>query len=116
MGHVVRRPHFGGEPAARCNVDACGAGPGAYQPSSMLPEVEDSRDCQGTKKSSRRLWEVDDGLWERIEPRSPQVKSNPRHPGRPRLDGRKVLNGILFALYTGIRWEFLPQELGYGSG
>jgi transposase len=24
--------------------------------------------------------------------------------------------GILFVLYTGIRWEFLPQELGFGSG
>jgi transposase len=23
---------------------------------------------------------------------------------------------ILFVLYTGIRWEFLPQELGFGSG
>ena len=45
-----------------------------------------------------------------------QVKRNPRYPGRPRLDDRKVLNGILFVLYTGIRWECLPQELGYGSG
>ena len=25
-------------------------------------------------------------------------------------------NGILFVLYAGICWEFLPQELGYGSG
>ena len=41
---------------------------------------------------------------------------NPRYPGRPRRDDRKVLSGILFVLYTGIRWEFLPQELGYGSG
>lgn len=24
--------------------------------------------------------------------------------------------GFLFVLYTGIRWEFLPQELGFGSG
>ena len=32
------------------------------------------------------------------------------------LDSRKVLCGILFVLYTGIRWEFLPQELGFGSG
>ena len=24
--------------------------------------------------------------------------------------------GILFVLYTGIPWEFLPQELGFGSG
>ena len=46
----------------------------------------------------------------------PQVKHNPRYPGRPRLDDRKVLNGILFVMHTGIRWEFLPQELGYGSG
>jgi transposase len=42
--------------------------------------------------------------------------SNPRRPGRKRLDSRKVLCGILFVLYTGIRWEFLPQELGFGSG
>jgi transposase len=27
-----------------------------------------------------------------------------------------VLCGILFGLYTGIPWEFLPQELGFGSG
>jgi len=38
------------------------------------------------------------------------------HPGRKRLDNRKVLSGILFVLYTGTPWEFLPQELGFGSG
>jgi transposase len=27
-----------------------------------------------------------------------------------------VLQGILFVLYTGIGWEDLPQELGFGSG
>jgi len=27
-----------------------------------------------------------------------------------------VLCGILFVLYTGIPWRFLPQELGFGSG
>jgi transposase len=32
------------------------------------------------------------------------------------LDDRKTLCGILFVLYTGIPWEFLPQEMGYGSG
>ncbi|MBS2964978.1 transposase [Actinocrinis puniceicyclus] len=55
-------------------------------------------------------------MWERIEPLLPQAERKPRHPGRPRLDDRKVLNGILFVLYTGIRWGLLPQELGYGSG
>jgi transposase len=27
-----------------------------------------------------------------------------------------VLSGILFVRYTGIRWEFLPQQPGFGSG
>lgn len=26
------------------------------------------------------------------------------------------LQGILFVLHTGIQWEWLPQELGFGSG
>jgi len=59
---------------------------------------------------------VPDGLWERIEPLVPVVPRRADHPGRKRLDDRKVLSGILFVLYTGIPWEFLPQELGFGSG
>ncbi|MCI2424314.1 IS5 family transposase [Saccharopolyspora sp. K220] len=66
--------------------------------------------------AQRRPWEVEDGLWERIEPLLPVVERRFRHPGRKRLDDRKALCGILFVLYTGMPWEFLPQELGYGSG
>ncbi|WP_205673505.1 IS5 family transposase [Amycolatopsis nivea] len=55
-------------------------------------------------------------MWERIEPLLPVVVRKTHHPGRKRLDNRRVLCGILFVLYTGIPWEFLPQELGYGSG
>ncbi|MFI9382104.1 IS5 family transposase [Kutzneria sp. NPDC052558] len=58
---------------------------------------------------------VSDELWARIEPLL-VVQHDPRHPGRPRLDDRNVLCGILFVLYTAIPWEFLPQELGFGSG
>jgi len=36
--------------------------------------------------------------------------------GRKRLPDRQVLCGILFVLHTGIQWEYLPQELGFGSG
>jgi transposase len=46
----------------------------------------------------------------------PVVERNYRHPGRRGLEDRKVLCGILFVLYTGIPWRFLPQELGFGSG
>ena len=61
-------------------------------------------------------WIVSDELWARIEPLLPVVPRRADHPGRKRLDDRKVLCGILFVLYTGIPWEFLPQELGFGSG
>lgn len=37
-------------------------------------------------------------------------------PGRPRIPDRRALCGILFVLHTGIQWEYLPQELGFGSG
>lgn len=36
--------------------------------------------------------------------------------GPQRIDDRKTLQGVLFVLYTGIQWEYLPQELGFGSG
>jgi transposase len=62
-------------------------------------------------------WIVADGLWQRIEPLLPKpVVRDRRRPGRNRLDDRKVLCGILFVLHTGIQWEYLPQELGFGSG
>lgn len=35
--------------------------------------------------------------------------------GRPRLDDRMVVNGILYVLSTGCRWEDVPPER-YGSG
>ncbi|MDG4790217.1 IS5 family transposase [Micromonospora sp. WMMD1102] len=59
---------------------------------------------------------VPDGLWQRIEPLLPKRERNPRHPGRKRIPDRQVLCGILFVLHTGIQWEFLPQQLGFGSG
>ncbi|RPE27019.1 putative transposase of IS4/5 family DUF4096 [Streptomyces sp. Ag109_O5-1] len=68
------------------------------------------------RKGEQPPWIVPDGLWARIEPLLPVVPRRTDHPGRKRLDDRKVLSGILFVLYTGIPWEFLPQELGFGSG
>jgi transposase len=59
-------------------------------------------------------WIVSDALWARVAPLLPRRRVG--GPGRRRLDDRKVLCGILFVLHTGIQWEFLPQELGFGSG
>ncbi|MFI6700608.1 transposase [Streptomyces sp. NPDC050509] len=36
--------------------------------------------------------------------------------GRPRVPDRKDLCVIRFVLHAGIQWEYLPKELGFGSG
>jgi transposase len=59
--------------------------------------------------------ELDDELWNLIEPLLPRTTRRYRHPGRRRIDDRKVLSGILFVLATGIAWQRLPPELGFGS-
>ena len=61
-------------------------------------------------------WEVPDELWERLEPLIPKRARRFRYPGRRPLDDRRVLGGILFVLATGVGWERLPKELGFGSG
>jgi len=59
---------------------------------------------------------VTDGLWELLQPLLPTTSRRFRYPGRRRLDDRRVLNGILYVLATGIAWDQLPQQLGFGSG
>jgi len=66
--------------------------------------------------AQRRPWEVDDGLWQLIEPLLPKMERRFHHPGRKRLNDRRALCGILFVLYTGIPWEFLPRSWGTGRG
>ncbi|MBP2297033.1 transposase [Azospirillum rugosum] len=58
---------------------------------------------------------VPDALWAIIEPLIPPEPPKPKG-GRPRLDDRAALTGILFVLRTGIPWELLPVEMGCGSG
>jgi transposase len=58
---------------------------------------------------------VSDELWAILEPLLPQEPPKPKG-GRPRVPDRAALTGIIFVLKTGIPWEYLPQELGCGSG
>ena len=58
---------------------------------------------------------LSDHLWECICPLLPPHRAHPKG-GRPFLEDRQVLTGILFVLKTGIPWEDLPQEMGCGSG
>src|SRR6185437_6637523 len=59
---------------------------------------------------------VIDELWAVVTPLLPPPRRNKLKAGRPRVPDRAALAGILFVLKTGIPWEYLPQEMGCGSG
>ena len=58
---------------------------------------------------------VTDELWAKIQPILPPAKPHPKG-GRPPVEDRACLCGILFVLKTGIAWEDLPQEMNCGCG
>jgi transposase len=58
---------------------------------------------------------VTDDLWLVLAPLVPAHPPSARG-GRPRLPDRLCLNGILFVLREGLRWQSLPPVLGWGSG
>ncbi len=53
------------------------------------------------------LYWLSDGAWARIEPHLPNG-----WPGRPRVDDRRVISGILHVLKTGCRWRDVPPAYG----
>ncbi len=55
---------------------------------------------------------LSEDLWSLIAAHFPTHRPSPKG-GRPRIDDRAALTGIL---KTGIPWEYLPRELGCGSG
>jgi transposase len=59
-----------------------------------------------------RRGEVTDKQWERLKQLLPPQK--PR-TGRPNLDHRQIINGILWILRTGAPWRDLPERYGKWS-
>ena len=58
---------------------------------------------------------VSKALWGAIAPLLPERKPSPKG-GRPPIPDRACLEGIIFVLKSGMPWQMLPTELGYGSG
>src|ERR1700751_750820 len=57
------------------------------------------------------IWEVPDALWQKILPIL--LEFWPRKPtGRRTADWRAALDGIMFRIRTGGRWEQLPRKFG----
>ena len=51
--------------------------------------------------------DLSDAQWKRVRRLLPKPKAR----GRPRANDREVLNGILYVLSTGCRWEDLPHDV-----
>ncbi len=58
---------------------------------------------------------VSDELWEIVEPLLPNEPPKPKG-GRPRVEDRAALTGIVFVLESGTPWDMLPKEMSCGSG
>ena len=54
-----------------------------------------------------RLFLLSDEAWAAIEPHLPTGR-----PGKPRVDDRRVISGILHVLKTGCRWRDVPAAYG----
>ena len=65
-------------------------------------------------KSLPTVWEVPDELRERVGPVLAAAYP-PKPTGRPRVDFRRVLDGVIFRLRSGLQWNKLPREFGDDS-
>jgi putative transposase len=68
-------------------------------------------------KPLETIWEIDDEVWQRIEPilwEDAPAKASV-HGGRPRIDWRCAVNGIIFRLRSGCQWNKLPIRFGDDS-
>src|SRR5437773_5860673 len=63
-------------------------------------------------RQTRRV--LTDEHWERIRHHLPTAPPSPKG-GRPRADDRACLEGILWLLRTGARWQDIPVDLPSGS-
>jgi transposase len=61
----------------------------------------------GREVDMAHLYWLSDGAWMAIEPHLPHGQ-----PGRPRVDDRRVISGILHVLKTGCRWRDVPPAYG----
>jgi putative transposase len=55
------------------------------------------------------IWRVPDELWDIIKPILDE-HDPPAETGRPRVDQRAALDGILFVMRSGCQWNRLPKE------
>ena len=58
------------------------------------------------------IWRTPDDLWDDFVVPLLRVHDPEPRTGRPRIDQRDALDGIIFVLRTGCQWNALPTEFG----
>jgi transposase len=58
------------------------------------------------------IWNCPDELWDDVVvPTLRELDPEP-HTGRPRVDQRKALDGIIYQMRSGCQWNHLPSQFG----
>jgi transposase len=57
------------------------------------------------------IWHVPDALWAMMN-KVLALYDPPKPTGRPRVDQRRALDGIIYRMRTGCQWNHLPEEFG----
>ena len=57
------------------------------------------------------IWRCPDELWKEVVFALDELDP-PAPTGRPRIDQRKALDGVIYQMRTGCQWDALPKEFG----
>ncbi|MFC3860893.1 transposase [Deinococcus antarcticus] len=63
---------------------------------------------------SPTVWEVNDALWERLEPVL-RIEKQRKKSGRPPRDARPIFNALIWLARTGSQWSEIPRHYGAKS-
>ena len=66
------------------------------------------------RKPMPTIWRIPDELWFIVRTVLPPDELH-RSRGRPWIESRRVLDGVLYVLRTGCQWKAVPAEYGSGS-
>jgi putative transposase len=61
-----------------------------------------------------KKWRMPEAIWKRLKKLIPKWRPSPLG-GRPRLDPRRVADGIYYVFRTGCHWKAAPPQFGSGS-
>lgn len=65
----------------------------------------------GKSDELETIWEVPDELWDEVKEVLGELDP-PKRTGRPRMDQRRALDGIIYRLRTSCQWNRLPEKFG----